>query len=136
MDLQVIDIDSTTRRVYLTVKAKTVSGIYKLIQIVVLALLNTPGKDVLDPATGGGFLSLIGSNIDPDDSSSLYADISYRVSKVEDEIIASQVGLSDDKSEKLQELRLIDIKKGETDGEYLVRIKVINQEGRSSDITV
>lgn len=136
MDLQVIDVDQVTRKVFLAVSSKTVTGIYKLIQIVVLALLNTPGKDVLDPQKGGGFLSLIGSNIDPNDSSSVYADIAYRVSKVEDEIISNQIGLSGPKAEKLQELRLLDITKGETEDEYLVKIRIISQEGRSSDITV
>lgn len=136
MDLQVIDVDQVTRKVYLVVSPKTVVGIYKLIQIVVLALLNTPGKDVLDPQKGGGFLSLIGSNIDPNDASSVYADIAYRVSKVEDEIISNQIGLAGLKAEKLQELRLLDIVKGVTDDEYLVKIRIISQEGRSSDITV
>lgn len=136
MDIQVIDIEPETRRVYMTLKPKTVSGIYKLIQIVVLGLLNTPGKDVLDPASGGGFLSLIGSNIDPNDSTSLYADISYRVSKVENEIIKSQIGLNIPTSERLKELHLTDITKGATDDEYVVRIKLINQEGVASNITV
>lgn len=136
MDIQVIDVDPVTRKVFFKIYTKKVTGIYKLIQIVVLSLLNVPGRDVLDPEKGGGLPSLVGSNIDPNDSTELYADIAQRVAKTESEIINDQIGIPDDPSEKLKELRLIEIKQGENIDEVLLRLRIINQEGRTSDITV
>lgn len=136
MDIQVIDVDPDTKKVFFKIYAKKVTGIYKLIQIVVLSLLNVPGRDILDPEKGGGLPSLIGSNIDANDSTEVYADIAQRVAKTETEIITDQIGLNDAPSEKLKELKIIEIKQGEQINEILLRLRVINQEGRASDIVV
>jgi hypothetical protein len=136
MDIQVIDVEPGTNKVFFVIKAKKLTGIYKLIQIVVLSLLNTPGKDVLDMDKGAGFPSLAGSNIDPNDSTEIFADIAQRVRKSESEIIADQIGVDDPASEKLSELQIIDITEGATADEIFVRLRIINQEGRASDIVV
>lgn len=137
MDIQVIDVDPITRKVSFGIKPKKVTGISKLIQVVVLSLMNIPGKDVLDPDKGGGLPAMIGSNIDPNDSTELYGEIARRVRKSETEIVADQVGLGDSPSEKLAELQIIDIRRSEVNmDEIFVRIRVINQEGRATDIMV
>jgi hypothetical protein len=136
MDIQVIDINPITREVFFTLKARKVTGMSKLIQIVVLSLLNVPGQDVLSPDKGGGLPSLVGSNIDINDSTELYGEIAQRVRKSETEIITDQIGIDDPSSEKLSELRIIDLKQGETLDQILVRIRVINQEGLATDIVV
>ena len=136
MDIQVIDVDPITRQVSFTLKARKVTGISKLIQIVVLSLMNTPGRDVLSPDKGAGLPSLVGSNIDVNDSTELYGEIAQRVRKSEREIIADQIGINDPASEKLAELRIINIEQGETLDQILVTIRVINQEGLATDITV
>lgn len=136
MDIQVIDVDPVTKKVFFKLYPKKVTGIYKLIQIVVLSLMNVPGRDILDPEKGGGLPSLVGSNIDPNDSTEIYADIAQRVAKTESEIITDQIGLDDPPAEKLKELRLVDIRQGQNVDEILLRLRIINQEGRSSDIVV
>ena len=136
MDIQVIDVDPVTRKVFFTLKAKKVTGIYKLIQIVILCLMNTPGRDILDPSKGAGLPTLVGSNIDPNDSTELYGDIAQKINKAEAEIIASQVGINDPSSEKLAELQILDINSGVKADEIFIRLRIINQEGRASDVVV
>lgn len=136
MDIQVIDVEPTTRKVFFVLKPKKLSGIYKLIQIVVLSLMNTPGRDVLDPEKGAGLPTLVGSNIDPNDSTELYGDIAQKINKAEAEIISAQIGVADPASEKLSELQILDIRSGDNQDEIFIRLRIINQEGRASDIVV
>ena len=137
MDIQLIDVDPTTREVYFKLKPKKVTGISKLVQIVVLSLMNVSGRDVLDPSKGGGLPALVGSNIDPSDSTEIYAEVARRIRKTEEEIIADQVGIGDSTAEKLSELQIVEIKRSDLNiDEIFVRIRVINQEGRSTDIVV
>jgi hypothetical protein len=135
-DIQVIDVDPITRRVVFGVKPKRITGVSKLIQIVVLSLMTVPGRDVLDPEKGGGLPAMIGMNIDPNDSTEVFAEIAQRVKKSQAEIVAAQIGLDEDPEAKLQDLQIVSIQKGETPDEVLVRIRVINEAGRASDIVV
>lgn len=135
-DIQLIDVDTETRLVRFVLKPKKLTGISKLIQIVVLSLLNVPGRDVLDPDKGGGLPSLVGNNIDPNDATEIFAEVVQRVKKSQAEIIAAQVGLDEEPEEKLQELQIVEIKQGANIDEIFVRIRVINEAGRTSDIVV
>lgn len=135
-DIQVIDVDQITRKVSFTLLPKQVSGIYKLIQVVVLSLMNSPGRDVLDPEKGSGLPKLVGSNVDPGNSTAVYGDIAQKINKAEAEIIAAQVGLGDPASEKLAELQILSITAGVNVDEIDVRLRIVNQEGRASDIVV
>lgn len=135
-EIQVIDVHPITRKVFFTLVPKKISGIYKLIQIVVLCLMNTPGQDVLDPEKGSGLRTLVGSNIDPANSTELYGDIAQKINKAEAEIIADQIGINDPASEKLAELRILEISSGASEDEIFIRLRIINQEGRASDIVV
>lgn len=135
-DIQLIDVDEVTRLVRFVLKPKKVTGISKLIQVVVLSLLNVPGRDVLDPDKGGGLPALIGYNFGIDDTTEIFAEVAQRVKKSQGEIIAAQVGLNDDPEEKLQELQIVEIKQGANADEIFVRIRVINEAGRTSDIVV
>lgn len=135
-DIQMIDVDQITRRVSFKMTSKTITGISKLIQIVVLSLMTVPGRDVLDPEKGGGLPAMIGMNIDPNDSTEIYAEIAQRIKKTQKEVIDAQLGIDDDPEEKLQELQIVSIVKGESIDEVLVRLRIINEAGRASDIVV
>lgn len=135
-DIQFIDVDPDTRVVKFILKPKKVRGISKLIQIIVYSLLNTPGRDVLDPDKGGGMLDLLNSNIDPNDSNEVFADVVRRIKKSESEIIKDQIGVNDPPEEKLSELQIVDLQRGEQIDEISVRIRVVNQAGQASDIVV
>lgn len=134
-DVQLITVDPTTLRASLRLSPAQLSGISKLIQIVVLSLLNVPGQDVLDPDKGGGIPTLVGRNFDPGDINEIFADVGQMVRKTEQEIVSGQMGSQDPPEEKLQSLQVISITQSEGQiDEILVRIRVINEVGRASDV--
>lgn len=133
-DIQLIDIDPESRVVSFKVFPAKLTGISLLIQVVVLSILNIPGKDILNPERGGGLPALVGGNIDVEDSTELVADITARVSKSEAEIIEAQVGLNVPAEESLRELRILDISQGVNLDEVFLRLRIINENGRASDV--
>ena len=136
MDIQLVDVDPVTRVLFFELSPRTLKGISKLVQIVVLSLLNIAGQDVLDPEKGGGLPSLISSNIDPSDSTEIFADVAQRVRKTETEVIDAQIGINDPPEEKLQELRIIELTNGENIDEVLVRIRIISEAGQATDVVM
>lgn len=135
MEIQIIDVDSVTRMVSFKLKPRKITGISRLMQIVILSLLNVPGQDVLDPSLGGGLPAMLGMNISPNDSTEVYGEAVQRVKKTEREVLAAQIGLDDPPEERLRGLQVVDLRNGE-DGELLVRIRVINEVGQASDMVV
>ena len=85
-DFRVISIDERTRQITLTpgVSPKKISGLEKLVQIVYLAILNDPGRNVFTPEQGSGLPSLIGTNINPNDPQEALADVTERLEKIID----------------------------------------------------
>lgn len=135
MDVQLIKIDPYTRRVSLELSHKPITGVMKLIQIVYLSLMNNPGKDVLSPDRGGGFPSMIGMNIDTEDTTEIFGEIAQRVKKTQTEIIDDQIGLNLEPEEKLRDIAIMEISPGEID-EIFVRLRVINEAGKVTDLVL
>lgn len=136
MDISLIQIDEETKRVSLKMGSKPVTGLTKLVQIVVLSLLNSPGRDILNPDKGAGIPDMIGMNIDPTDLSEVLNELTERIKKSEKEIIQDQIGLNAAASEKLRELRIISVSPGEDLGEVVARIRIINELGQQSDVVI
>ncbi|NDC22657.1 MAG: hypothetical protein EBZ49_00780 [Proteobacteria bacterium] len=135
MDIQIINVDPETNVVSFGIKPKVLTGISKLIQIVVISLLTIPGKDALNPDEGGGLQDLLGSNIDPEDSTSIFSEIARKVKKSETEIISNQVGSNDPPEEKLSEIQIVSIAQGNID-EIFVTLRVVNQVNQASVIVI
>lgn len=136
MDISLLKIDGITRKVTLEVGSKTVSGLTKLLQIVVLSLLNNPGRDILDPDRGAGIRDMIGSNFDPTDLNEILGELTRRIRKTEKEILADQVGLNAQPSEKLREIKIISVAPGDALDEIAARIRIINELGQQSDVVL
>ena len=136
MDISVLHIDPESNRVSLRVSHKTLEGIAKLAQIVLLALLNIPGKDILDPEQGGGIPELIGYGFDTSDLSEIVTEVTRRVRKIETEIINNQIGLEVLPEERLREVEIINIGPGEALDEVDVRVRIINELGQQSDVVL
>ena len=135
-DIKLIDVDPITHVVTMKMEPKKVKGMFKLMQIVILSLLTVPGKDVLHPSKGGGIPDLLNTNIDPSDSTELMAEVMQRVKKTEREVIDDQIGSNDSPEEKLREIQVISVKQGNNESEILLRIRIINQAGQATDVTV
>lgn len=136
-DIQLIEVDPVTRRVSFGIRPATLSGISKLIQIVVLSLMNSPGRDVLDPSKGAGFPSLIGLGFDPSDDTELFAELARLVRKAEKEIAEDQLALQATSEERLREIQIMSMTRPEDQpDEVLIRLRVVNEVGRAADIVL
>jgi hypothetical protein len=137
-DFKVFTIEENNRVVLKPpTSPERVSGKNKLIQIVILALLNDPGRDVNYPERGSGLPSLIGSNIDFNDPTEVLADVSERIEKIRDEIIDAQSTLKNETpSERLQDLILINVDVGDNIDDVMVKIRVVSEAGDEIDLTV
>lgn len=133
-DIQQIVIDPVTRKVALKTTAKMVKGIDELIQVVVLSLLNSPGRDPLDYERGGGLTELIGYNIS--DEAELFAEVAKRVTDTEKEVLERQAGTSTIPEAKLKRINLLGVSTGDSLDEIFVRLQIVNELGRISTIEV
>jgi hypothetical protein len=136
MDIQLFTINPTTYEIKWGLVPKVITGINKLVQIVVLSLLEIPGYDVLDPAHGSGIPSMIGDNIDAEDISAVKGEIARKIKKTQSEVIRSQVGLNCPLDEKLIDLKILNISQGESIDEIMVRIRVISAAGKAANVVL
>lgn len=136
MDISLLEINPDTGAIKLKLGSKQVKGLTKLVQIVVLSLLNVPGKDVLEPEKGGGIPELIGMNFDPTDLTEILGELTRKIRKTETEIMRDQVGLNITSDEKLKEIKIIKVQQGDSLDEISARIRVINELGQQSDVVI
>jgi len=136
MDIQLFTVNPTTNRIEWGVVPKVITGINKLIQIVVLALLEVPGYDVLDPADGSGIPALLGMNVYVDDISSAKGEIARGIKKIQSEIIKYQVGLNCTADEKLSDIKILNITQGEASDEILVKLRVVSAAGKAANVVL
>jgi len=136
IDVSIVNIDPESRVATLGLSHKPTKGILKLSQIVVLSLLNVPGKDVLNGTSGGGIPEMIGMNFDPSDLSEVLSEFTRRVRKSEKEIIADQVRVKIPSDEKLKSLTVVSVSPGGVLDEVVARIRIINELGQQSDVVL
>lgn len=136
MDIQCVFIDPVTKGVSLRLGSKIVTGPSKLFQIVVLSLLNVPGKDVLDPSLGGGMPEIVGLNFDATDRTEVFAEVARRVKKTQTEILQAQIGSNAPASERLRELHIIDIVVGATADAADLKLRIVNELGQTQDLVL
>lgn len=135
MDIQIINVDPTTRVVTFKVQPRVLTGIMKLVQIVVLSILNVAGQSVLYPNDGGNLPALLGSNVDPNDSNAVFAEVARLIKKSETETINYQVGVNDPAEELLSELQITQVGSVDID-RVAISIRIVNQAGQSFDIAL
>lgn len=139
-DIKVINIDPVTRVVTLGMSSppEKVSGLMKLVQVVVLALLNSPGRSGMYPHDGSGIPSMIGQfNLSASDSTQALAEISEKVEKVKDEIIAHQAPLVfEDQSERLVDFSAVSVEQGTNIDTAVVKFKVISEGGDVANFAI
>lgn len=136
MDTKIVHVHPSSRQVSIRLSPMTVSGIDLLIQLVVLSLLNDPGKAILDIADGGGLPELIGRNLSMEDPQELYAELQQRINKTKTEVLNQQLGLDLEAEEKLRDLTILSVEPGVDESSATVRIRLINEAGRIIDLAV
>lgn len=115
--------------------AKFVEGIDRLIQIVIFAIIENPGRDVMNPTDGSGIRALIGlTNIS--DEQELVADLTLGITKIQQEIVDKQSTTNDDPSEKLQTIQIIHVAADADTASASLTLRVVNQAGDSKFIVL
>ena len=130
MDFSVIKTDEYGRITfdYSSVTPTKLEGVQKLVQMVVLKLLKSPGRDIMSPDTGAGILTVLQGNIS-NDTSEVLSQLSPLIKKIEEEIIEEQTNRELPDSEKLQKLNPVGIEADESDfTSYVLTIEIINEE--------
>lgn len=136
MEILLIWIDPSTKRVSFKIQPRVVTGVLKLTQIVLLSLLNIAGQDVLDPELGGGIPELIGFNFGEGEFNEIAAEVTRRIRKTEAEVLAQQIGFTIPAAERLKEVQIVNIEQGESIDAILVRLRIINELGQQQDVVV
>jgi hypothetical protein len=128
--IKVFSRDSVTGALQLKLARppERVTGIDKLVQEVALVLLNNGRRSIFNPGKVGGLRAYIGSNIDPEDPSELFADLRILVRQVEQFIKDEQVSTTRPASERLKLLQLIDIVPQDSSTSVELSIAVVNEE--------
>jgi hypothetical protein len=113
-----------------------VSGIDKLVQIVVLELHNNGTRSIFRPGAGGGLRALLGTNVDYDDVSELFSDVQVTLSRVQENIQSAQVNTRRPPSERLSSIQIVVIVPDETNLAVEVYLGVVNEEQAGAQAVV
>ncbi len=116
--------------------AEFVTGVSKLVQIVVLELLTSPGRDIIDPNDGGNLRSLIGSNINYDDESEVFTEIKMLIFTAEENIKKRQISASRPANEQLASLTLLDVVPNEDEALLEISIQVTSLDQQQKQAIV
>ena len=131
-DYKIVQRDPTTGVVTIDppFPPQRIEGIDKLVQIVVLAIFNTPGRSAQFPSQGGGFPALLGTNINLNDPTESIAAVTERIEKIRDEIIANQSSLENESpSERLSDLLVLNVDTGVNIDSVEVKLRLISEGG-------
>ena len=137
-DLKILIRDPATGQLKLGLSRppQKVEGIDLLVQTVALLFLLNGGRSIVSPGRSGGLRDLLGSNINPDDPSELFADVRLIVSRVEQTIKEEQVRTRRGPSERLQALQLIDIVPENLGTDIEIIVAVVNEEQQQAQAVV
>lgn len=115
--------------------AKVLTGKELLAQIIALAFLKNPGRDVFDPGEGSGVRQDIGQfNFTTNDELKLM--VLQRARFVEQEVISRQTVGIGDATEKLKKLVVLDVAADAENARVVARVRVVNEAGDYTDVLV
>lgn len=112
--------------------AKT--GIFKLIQLAILTLLKTPGRDIISPTSGGGLKRLLAKPVGPSLVGDLRGEISVAVSSTEDQLITEQVGARLPPEERLRSFVLVSAEFNYADTAWDIVVRLVSEAGGAADV--
>ena len=139
-DYKVISIDPVTREVTIKPPATPtkVSGLEKLVQVVVLALINRPGRSAMYPTSGAGMHDFIGQyNMAVNDPSETLGAVMERVEKIKEEILEYQNSLTnEDPSERLKDFTALSVEQGTQIDQVVVKFRLVSEAGDVANFAI
>ena len=110
-------------------------GIFKLVQLVVLVLLRTPGRDFLEPEAGGGLKLVVTKPVNPKILPNRRGEIGVAVSNTERQVIESQSTESSlPPEERLSSFVLLSATFDFDAQEWLIITRIISEAGGAADV--
>ena len=137
-DIRVVTRNTTTGVLSIGIPRppQYVSGIDLLVQIVVIEMLSSPGRDIVDPNDGGNLRSLVGSNVGFDDEGEVFAEVRMMISATEENIIRKQRTSNRPASERLSRLELVDIVPDEENAQLEIILRVVSLDQQDTEAIV
>jgi phage baseplate assembly protein W len=138
VDIKVVTRDAATGVLSIGIPRppQFVSGIDLLVQVVVIELMTSPGRDIIDPASGGNIRSLIGANVAFDDEGEIFAEVKMMVSTAEANIKRKQASVARPANEKLGRLELVDLVPDEVNAQLEVILRVVSLDQQDTEAIV
>lgn len=137
MDFPLVNFDTETGVAYIGIPKvpRPLKGIQKLVQIVVIAILKNRGQDVFTPLEGSGLRSMIGQ-FNYSNPSEIRLEVIQRVQRIQQEIVANQVGSNAAASEKLRSVKVLEVVTDTVTSNTAVRLQVASEAGQSTTLVV
>lgn len=113
-------------------KSQTVSGFFKLVQLFVKILMQSPGSDIFNPDLGGGLLDMAGRMTSTKRADRMLAQITQAVDQTEKQIRQAQLnapGLA--LEERLLSANLLDVRMVQSLDEAHARVQINNVAGQT-----
>ena len=109
-------------------------GLFVLIQLFLLILLKTPGRDIFSTDSGGGLKRIVGRSVSQKQLSSKRGEISLAISRTEDQMLGSQAGVSSPASERLRSANLFSADFDFGTQTWSITIRIVSDAGSAADV--
>lgn len=109
-------------------------GLFSLIQLFILILLKTPGRDIFDEESGGGLKKLLGRPVSPKNINAKKGEISLSVSRTEDQMLEAQAASTAPSAERLQSATLQQASFDYTSQAWSITIRIVSDAGSAADV--
>lgn len=129
MDLGLIRLDRTTGEVTFEIgdNPPLVTGMNKLVQVVLITMITTSGSDKFED-WGGGLLSILGRPMNPVNPAGIKSDVTVVVNATQEQILAEQVDPNLPTDERLRRIDLVDVIINADLLEVEVLIRIVNED--------
>jgi hypothetical protein len=108
----------------------------KLVQLVAMELLSTPGRDIFNLSAGAGLRQALPVSANQKTETGAFSDVSIALMRVSENIKARQDEEEDDPAGRLSSLQLVTIEFDEQNTKWEVIVRLTTEAGTSRDTLV
>ena len=112
----------------------SVTGVDKLIQIVTMELLSSPGRDIFNLSGGAGLREVLPTGAQQKTETGVLSDLSIAIMRIEENIKARQNEEEIDPKARLASLILLDVQFDQPNATWNVTVRLTSESGAESDI--
>lgn len=109
------------------------TGLNKLVQIVTMSLLSSPGRDVFNPRGGAGLREILPKGANQSTEAGVKTDASIALMRVEDEIKAAQSEEEEDPRARLASLALVSVQFDLPNAKWEVVVRLTSEFGETEE---